>query len=94
MVQVTPPGASGSSPAEFIGEAVAGFRRLQDSMTLRGGALMAAAGFVAAKGPALLIALGVSAAVSNEGASDVAAVLTAVGGLMVFVGRVRLGDLR
>lgn len=69
-------------------------RKIQHSMTLQGGALGAAATFVAAKGGPLLIALGVSPPVSGELVGDLAAAMAAIGALMVAIGRLRLGDLK
>lgn len=66
----------------------------QSSLTLQGGAVAGAATFVAAKGAPLLIALGIAAGTANELVGDLAGLMGAAGVLMVFVGRLRLGDLK
>lgn len=75
-------------------EAIVEVRKWQSSLTLQGGIVAGAASFVAAKGGPLLIALGLSPALSGEAVSDVATLLGAAGALMVFIGRLRLGDLK
>jgi hypothetical protein len=85
---------SAAPAAGFLSELATITRKWQTSLTLQGGALGAAATFIAAKGGPLLVALGVPTAVSGELVGDVAAVLGTVSTLMVFVGRLRLGDLK
>jgi hypothetical protein len=81
-------------PETFLGEVLKVTRKWQSSLTLQGGVLAGAATFVAAKGPALLVALGLTPAIAGELVGDTASLMGAAGALMVFVGRLRLGDLR
>jgi hypothetical protein len=88
------PAAAPTAIESTIGEILRVTRKWQTSLTLQGLMLAGAATFVAAKGPALLVALSVNPAVAKEMVGDIATLMGAAGTLMGFVGRLRLGDLR
>ena len=99
-VVVDPPATSSAvvdpkpSFEDIASGAVTELRKWQSSLTMQGGILGGAATFVAAKGAPLLLALGVSSTIASEAVGDLAGVLGAIGVFMVFIGRLRLGDLK
>lgn len=73
---------------------VRGAKKVQESLTIQGAAVIAAAQYVGHNAPAVLADLGLKGAVWPELTGDVNQLLMAAGLLMVAIGRLRLGDLR
>lgn len=65
----------------------------QQSLTVQGAMVAGAAAAVGAIGPSLLTMAGMDADTAAEITKDVAAILTALGGAMAAIGRMRLGGL-